>query len=199
MRLGILSEKYEGGGCGTISTGEGDSGGISYGTYQLASATGSVTEFVDWLLDRADFGAGYGALLDRFEPGTLEFSTQWTWLADTDPDGFAKLQDEYIAPRYFGAACEEAQGRGVDTETMPDALKCVLFSNAVQHGAYYAGELLAESFCDDPTEWICRIYDTKITDPSWSSGAPSLRPGLFARWESEKQDALILLAGGDIT
>lgn len=31
MRLGILSEKYEGGGPATISTGAGDSGGVSVG------------------------------------------------------------------------------------------------------------------------------------------------------------------------
>ena len=30
MRIGILSEKYEGGGVSTISTGNGDSGGVSY-------------------------------------------------------------------------------------------------------------------------------------------------------------------------
>ena len=30
MRLGSLSEKYEGGGVATVSTGDGDSGGVSY-------------------------------------------------------------------------------------------------------------------------------------------------------------------------
>ena len=50
MRIGILSEKYEGGGPATVSTGEGDPlGGVSYGTYQLATNTGSAAAFVEWL------------------------------------------------------------------------------------------------------------------------------------------------------
>ena len=181
-----------------MPTAQGDSGGISYGTYQLATNTGSVASFVKWLQERCDYGKGYGDMLAQFEPGSLEFSNLWTWLADTDPEGFAALQDEYVKPRYYDAACEVAQKRGVDTDGMPDALKCVLFSNAIQHGAYWAGVLLADSFSSDPVRWIRNVYDTKLSDMSWSDGAPSLRPGLFARWESEKQDAITLLTEGTV-
>ena len=90
------------------------------------------------------------------------------------------------------------QERGIDTDNMPDALKCVLFANAIQHGPSNAGELLADSYDDDPVEWIRRIYDAKINDPDWSSGAPDLLPGLFVRWENEKQDAIALLNGEGI-
>ena len=195
MRIGCLSEKYEGGGPATISTGADDSGGVSYGTYQLATNIGSVAAFVEWLLARQDFCQDYGALLAKFEPGTVEFSAEWLAIAETDPDGFGALQDEYVKPRYYDAAVTVAQDRGIDTDTMPDALKCVLFSNAIQHGPRNAGELLADSYADDPAEWIRKIYDAKISDPDWSSGAPGLRPGLFARWENEKQDAIALLNG----
>lgn len=198
MRLGILSEKYEGGGPATISTGKGDSGGVSYGTYQLATNTGSVANFVAWLVMRSDFGRDYGIALSHYQPGSREFSAEWLALAETDPDGFGGLQDEFVTPRYYDAAASVAQERGIDTDTMPDALKAVLFSNAIQHGPQNAGELLADCYDPDPAEWIRKIYDTKINDPDWSSGAPDLRPGLFARWESEKQDAIILLNGGTI-
>lgn len=198
MRLGILSEKYEGGGPATISTGAGDSGGVSYGTYQLATNTGSVANFVAWLVMRSDFGRDYGIALSHYQPGSQEFSAEWLALADTDPDGFGWLQDEYVKPRYYDAAATVAQERGIDTDNMPDAIKCVLFSNAIQHGPRNAGELLADCYDPDPAEWIRKIYDAKIIDPDWSSGAPDLRPGLFARWESEKQDATILLNGGTI-
>ena len=112
MRIGTLSEKYEGGGAGTISTGEGDAGGVSYGTYQLATNTGSAAAFVEWLEERSDYGKGYGEFLAKDEPGSLEFSSQWTYLADTDPEGFAALQDEYVKPSYYDAACEVAEKRG---------------------------------------------------------------------------------------
>ena len=198
MRLGILSEKYEGGGPATISTGEGDSGGASYGTYQLATNTGSVANFVAWLVMRSDFGRDYGIALSHYQPGSREFSAEWLALAETDPDGFGRLQDEFVTPHYYDAAVAVTQERGIDTDNMPDALKCVLFANAIQHGPSNAGELLADSYDDDPVEWIRRIYDAKINDPDWSSGAPDLRSGLFARWENEKQDAIALLRGEGI-
>ena len=170
MRLGCLSEKYEGGGPATISTGENDSGGVSYGTYQLATNTGSVDNFVAWLIEQGGVAAGYGAMLAQFEPGTLEFSNQWLWLAENFED-FGELQEFFVRPRYYDAAATFAQERGIDTDNMPDALKCVLFSNSIQHGPQNAGELLADSYNDDPAEWIRRVYDTKISDPDWSSGA----------------------------
>lgn len=198
MRLGILSEKYEGSGPATISTGEGDSGGVSFGQFQLATNAGTVTAFVEYLLGRSDFGRDYGIVLSHYQPGSREFSAVWLALAETDPDGFGQLQDEFVKPRYYDAAATVAQESGIDTDNMPDALKCVLFSNSIQHGPQNAGELLAECYDTDPTEWIRKIYDAKIIDPDWSSGAPDLRPGLFARWENEKHDAIALLGGADI-
>ena len=46
--LGELSAKYETGGRGpgTVSTGSGDPGGVSYGSYQMATKTGTVARFV---------------------------------------------------------------------------------------------------------------------------------------------------------
>lgn len=197
MKIDCLSEKYEGGGPATISTGDGDSGGVSYGTYQLASKTGSVANFVKWLCHRGDKGSSFGAMLSRHEPGSLEFSSQWLWIAENEPE-FGEMQTEFVMPTYFGTACDTAREMGIDTDSMPDALKAVLFSNAIQHGPVTAGELLAESYDDDPAMWIRNIYDTKISDPDWSSGAPTLRPGLFARWENEKQDAVRLLRGEEL-
>lgn len=47
MALGDLSASYESNGNpGCVSTGYGDLGGISYGTYQLASNAGSVDAFI---------------------------------------------------------------------------------------------------------------------------------------------------------
>jgi hypothetical protein len=43
-RIGAIAERFESGGRGpgTVSSGAGDPGGISYGTYQLASRTGTL-------------------------------------------------------------------------------------------------------------------------------------------------------------
>ena len=57
IELGHLSEKYESSGRGpaTVSTGEGDPGGVSYGSYQLASKIGRADEFVKRSLRRSLF------------------------------------------------------------------------------------------------------------------------------------------------
>ena len=191
MRLGVLSEKYEDGGPATISTGEGDSGGVSYGQYQFATNTGTVDNFVAWLLAQGGVKAGYGAMLEKYPAGSLEFSNQWLWIAENEAD-FGEWQDEFVKPRYYDAAYEYAKEYGLSVE-LPFALQAVLFSNAIQHGAYWAGRLIAESYDADPVKWITTVYDTKLNDMSWSSGAPSLREGLFNRWENEKQDAIALL------
>jgi LysM repeat protein len=48
VELGVLSAKYETGGRGPgiVSTGSGDPGGVSYGSYQMATKTGTVARFV---------------------------------------------------------------------------------------------------------------------------------------------------------
>src|SRR5215203_2261618 len=53
IELGSLSAKYETSGRGpaTVSTGSGDPGGVSYGSYQMATKTGTVARFVS----QADF------------------------------------------------------------------------------------------------------------------------------------------------
>lgn len=69
--LGALSMQFESGGRGpaTISTGHGDAGGVSYGSYQMTSAGGgTVARFVSQpdFRFRADFAG--------LTPGTEEFS-----------------------------------------------------------------------------------------------------------------------------
>ncbi|MFN9550895.1 MAG: hypothetical protein ACK56Q_11515, partial [Pirellulaceae bacterium] len=73
--LGKLSEKYESGGRGpaTVSSGVGDPGGVSYGTYQLASKIGRADEFV------REF---YPKEFDGLKGGTPEFTARWKRLAE---------------------------------------------------------------------------------------------------------------------
>src|SRR5215213_6924104 len=76
--LGKLSEKYESGGRGpgTVSSGKGDPGGVSYGTYQLASKVGRADEFVQKY---------YSDEFKGLKGGTDEFTKKWKELADKDP------------------------------------------------------------------------------------------------------------------
>jgi hypothetical protein len=131
--LGSLSRKFESGsgGPGTVSSGNGDAGGVSYGTYQLTSKDGgSVTEFVDQLP---------AALKGRFAglvAGTPAFSTVWQAIAAEDAAGFGKLQHDYIKAKYYDVLVASVKAAtGFDGNGRSAALQNCLWSTAVQHGA----------------------------------------------------------------
>ncbi len=82
--LGSLSAKYESGrrGPGTINAykklGKGDPGGASYGTYQIATGTGTMKNFMRWMV------ANHQDMASRFDglaPGTESFDKAWKELA----------------------------------------------------------------------------------------------------------------------
>jgi hypothetical protein len=126
--LGKLSEKYESGGRGpgTVSTGRGDPGGVSYGTYQLASKIGRADAFVKRY---------YPEEFKGLQGGTPEFTVKWKELAAKDTAGLRKNEHEYIKETHY-----DPQVKKLETELKLDlskrsaALRDVVWSVAVQHG-----------------------------------------------------------------
>src|SRR5213080_3043905 len=88
-KLGALSEKYESGGRGpeTVSTGKGDLGGVSYGTYQLSSKFGRADAFVKKY---------YPDQFQGLKAGTPEFTAKWKDVAKQDAKTFHAHEHEYI-------------------------------------------------------------------------------------------------------
>ena len=126
--LGKLSEKYESGGRGpgTVSTGKGDPGGVSYGTYQLASKVGRADEFVKKY---------YPDEFKGLKGGTDEFTKAWKALADKDPKGLHANEHAYIkATHYDPQAARLAKELSLDVAKRSAALRDVVWSVAVQHG-----------------------------------------------------------------
>ena len=204
--LSIKGEVGEGADPAAVSQTEGDSGGWSYGLYQLASNVGSVQNFLEWLQQQPEPWANYGRVLAAAGDPTCEqsFADKWAEIGTVDPIGFGQLQDAYAKTQYYDAAAQTLLDEyGFDIEPRSLALKQVLFSNAVQHGpvtgaeAFYDGaQLYGANLNDMPDhEIIWNVYEVKIEDPAWTSGAPSCRPGLYARWERERDEAIELLGG----
>ncbi|MEO6041895.1 MAG: LysM peptidoglycan-binding domain-containing protein [Croceibacterium sp.] len=129
--LGLLSRKYEVGGCGpgTVSTGRGDRGGVSYGSYQLASRYGRPAEFLaaegqPW---RARFGAAV--------PGSPEFSACWQACAAADPVAFEAAQHAFIERTHYAVQAALLRRKaGLDLARRSRALQEAVWSTAVQHG-----------------------------------------------------------------
>lgn len=209
-RLGSLSAKYESNGNpAAVSQSTGDGGGWSYGIYQFASGVGKVQDFVDWLCQHAAPYDEYGRQLAATGNPCCDqsFVEKWQDIGNIDSEGFGALQDEYVKPQYYDSgATNLLHWYDFHIEEHSNALQQVLFSNCIQHGSYYGAEVFGdaaelagkkiEGMSD--AELIHFIYEVKLTDLSWSSGSPELRPGLFSRWNRERQDALDLLVASNV-
>ncbi len=201
--LSIKGEVGENADPGTVSQTAGDAGGWSYGLFQFNSAGGVVQEFVAWLQQQGqDCGA---QLADAGDPTCDQsFADMWCQVAAGDPAGFAVLQDGYAKRQYYDpAAARLSAVYGFDIAPRPLPLRQVLFANAVQHGPRYGADAFAEGAAAadkslasmSDAEIIAALYDNKLNDPAWSAASPELRPGLFARWERERDEALAMLGG----
>lgn len=137
-RLGSLSERYESGGRGpgTVSSGAGDPGGVSYGLYQLSSKAGTARAFV------ANEGRHWAALLPG-APGSAQFSAGWKDVAGRDPEAFAEAQHAFIKRTHYQPAVEAVKMRaGVDLDARGVAVRNAVWSVAVQHSK--AAEVLLD-------------------------------------------------------
>ena len=127
-KLGKLSEKYESGGRGpgTVSTGRGDPGGVSYGTYQLASKIGRADEFVKRYYPKEFKG---------LKGGTPEFTVRWKELAAKDTAGLLKNEHDYIKETHYDPQVAKIEAElKLELSKRSAALRDVVWSVAVQHG-----------------------------------------------------------------
>lgn len=137
--LGGLSAAYESGGrgAGTVSGGRGDPGGVSYGTYQLASRTGTLAAFL-----KAEGCRWAGELAAA--PGSAAFSAAWKAIAMREGDGFAAAQHAFIERTHYRPAVAAVLAKcGLDLDSRHPAVRDAAWSVAVQHGA--AARLLADA------------------------------------------------------
>ena len=202
--LGELSAKYETGGRGpgTVSTGAGDPGGVSYGSYQMASKMGVPARFVTQ--------AGFPWLSDfqGLKAGTAQFTACWKRIAAAETDAFQRAQHAFIKKSHYDLlAAKVLKDSGLDVNTRSRALQDVIWSTAVQHGGAtpIVGKALANVSCanTDPKydeQVICAIYaerGRKKADGNlayFSKSSASVQKGVANRFKNELQDALAMLA-----
>ena len=202
--LGALSAKYETGGRGpgVVSTGKGDFGGVSYGSYQMASKMGVPTKFVTqpgfpWLKDFANLVAG-----------TAPFTAVWKRIAAEQTADFQKAQHEYIKKTHYDLLCSKIlSDSNLDVNMRSRALQDVVWSTAVQHGP---GTPIVSRACSSLS---CKQADANYDElliraiyaergkrkadgnlAYFSRSSASVQTGVANRFKSELQDALKMLA-----
>ncbi len=202
--LGALSAKYETGGRGpgTVSTGAGDKGGVSYGSYQMASKMGVPARFVcqagfPWLQDFKGLVAG-----------TAQFTACWKRIATAQTAAFQEAQHAYIKKTHYDLLVSKIRkDDNLDINSRSRALQDVIWSTAVQHGGATpiihraCGKVTSAPTDPKYDEQLIRaIYaergrkkpDGKLA--YFSGNSASVQKGVANRFKSELQDALAMLA-----
>jgi hypothetical protein len=191
--LGQTSRFFESGnsGAGTVSTGKGDHGGVSYGTYQLSSKQGTLQEF----LKSTPFGKQFEGLI----PGTREFNKKWKSVAKSEPD-FEAAQHDFIQKTHFEPQLEKLRKAGMDLSDRGSAVKDAVWSTSVQFGGNTSliekalqGKDVAKL---SDADIIKAIQDYKIDNNEglFESSSAKTRAGTLSRAEAEKEKLLSLAA-----
>ncbi len=189
-RLGEISERHEGAGPATISTGRGDHGGVSYGTYQLSTNTGTIGEYLD--------SSSYGDDFRGLTPNTPAFDEKWRTLANSDPE-FGRDQTRFIKETHYDIEIQRLKNSGIDLTARGPAVQEALFSTSVQYRGLTKGIFergLKSAYGDDyvlsqlsDKDIVVAIQDYKIAhnDVYFRSSSPKVRESILDRAANEKR------------
>ena len=133
--LGKTSKHYESGNTGpaTISSGIGDHGGVSYGSYQLSTNMGTLKEYLKETNN-------YNHAFDGLTPKTAAFDKKWVELAKNDPQ-FHQSQHNFIASKHYEPQKDALARAGYDFSDRGKAVQDMLWSTAVQYRGYTVGKI----------------------------------------------------------
>lgn len=199
--LGGVSAKYEAGGInpGRISSGAGDYGGKSYGTWQLSSKMGSLKSFMNWLKSGADSSSGAEKIYDALKGHELAssgFDSAWQAVAIEYHDEFQELQARYIYKSYVAPFIKTAKEKlGVDL-SRSKALTELAFSTSVQFGAggtYALGDI-DSSMTDKEIIETCYANKRDNVSEYFSNCSKAIQKSLKNnRFVTEEKDLLSLI------
>jgi hypothetical protein len=198
--LGRLSQKFESNGkSGAI--GFDTKGGFSYGTYQIATKTGTMDKFLRFLI------TGYASFADSLQraggvvaalAGTSSFKDAWTALA-VDPS-FTKAQHQFIEETHYRPFANKLLLElHLDVALRTAVLRDVVWSVAVQHGSsnsIFGNALVGKNASNLPEREIIEAVYAERSKVSkyFPSSSVQVKSALVARFQEELAMALSRLA-----
>lgn len=197
-RLGSLSEKYESGGRGpgTVSSGVGDPGGVSYGTYQLSSKLGRADQFAAKYFPEEFKG---------LKAGSDEFTKRWKELAKEQTEKLREKEHQYIQQTHYDPQVAHLKkALMLDVGARSWALQNAVWSTAVQHGP--ASKIIDRALAPLlQTQSLKELGDKEILQAIYAersrkddqgvlvyfkSSSAAEQKGVARRFDSELRDAL---------
>ena len=201
---GSLSARFESSYAGPGTIGYDETGGTSYGTYQISSKQGTFDRFISFL---GEYAPSYAARLKaagEADTGSRQgrVPQEWQRIAAENPSGFAELQQKFINDTHYMPALQKiAQDTGLDLNGRSNALKEVLWSTSVQHGPDGAARIFKKAIeglkarGDVSDEAIINtVYD--IRGRQFNSSAAQVQQAVNRRFSEERVAALNILKDG---
>jgi len=210
--LGALSARYESNG-NPGSIGHDSTGGWSYGTYQIATLTGTFTDFMNFLRKQ------YPALAQPLDAaggptaatsGTQQFQAAWKSEAQQSAAQFQQAQHDYIQTTHYDVQVAKLQANfGLDVNQRSRALQNAVWSMAVQMGnvtqTIFRNVLknVSSVASMDDAQLIPLLYaERSKVDVYFAASTPKVKASVLNRFQQEQNDALQMLqaeraAGGN--
>lgn len=205
--IGGLSAAFESGTEGVSAIGYDKNGGTSYGTYQIASKPGTMKEFIAFLKDRQPDWAAKLKAAGSANTGSTKgrMPDAWRSIAEKDPEGFGRLQREFIESTHYEPARDKILSRtGVNVDELPAAAREALWSTAVQHGPAGAARIFSRAIKSIDGELPENRFAQKLIDKvyenrksQFGSSTVSVQASVQGRMNTEKEMVLAMLQGED--
>lgn len=193
--LGSISASNESNnGVRTVSSGRGDHGGVSYGTHQLASETGSMAKFL-----QSEEGAAFAPAFANMEPGTEQFNRRYSAVADEYEVEFAQAQSNYIKRTHYEPMVDTVKaGTGADLSKRGPAVQEMLYSTGVQYGPNSSVITKAlkdkdvSSMSDEQIINTVQEYKINTTEQYFKSSSKQVRDSVMRRAGTERGQLIAL-------
>jgi hypothetical protein len=203
QELGFLSSMFESGG-DPGAVGHDRTGGFSYGTYQLASNTGTLGKFIEFTKQENE--RIYSNLVtaggeEAAKQGSAVFQKAWKDMS-SDPE-FVRAQEAFMRKTHFEPQAESLKREfGFDINSRSRTAQSALFSTTTQHGARGTKNIMRRVLGgEDPStisdqEFINRLYaergrvDDSGTAAYFPSSTKQVQQSVLRRFRNEKTMAL---------
>lgn len=204
-KLGLLSRlKESDNGKKLWNNGETDkTGGWSYGLYQIATKTGTMNDYLKYLLNHPSYlnfyntlqqaGGNASALL-----GSEQFKKAWADLSQNND--FLQSQQDFIFNKKLNIVLRKIKDiKGLNLDKRSPVIRDVIFSTAVQHGEGDASTVFHNALGNDAShlsneDIINLIYNERSKVKKYfSKSSPETQDSLKDRFLKECQKAQELL------
>lgn len=187
--LGSVAEAFESGGrgVGTVSTGKGDKGGVSYGAHQLSSSSGTMSAFL-----RSEEGSKFYGDFRGLAPGSKEFNDKYAEVSKTKGAEFGAAQSNFIKKTHYDPVAKWfGKQFGIDPEKRSKALREMLYSIGVQYGFTGARQLISEALGNrDPSKMTDKDLINYIQNFRYGSAPDKFRSSSAATIQSVQDRAI---------